>query len=168
MSKLNLEDVLFICLGRADATESRPDVVETDSWRDAVVLTEAEAVGGTGATWVSLEAVEDDVCRLLASLGGASDAGWSGSSVLVDKLLSGVGCLSSGECDAPSLPPTGGSVSVREGPVGALSSPCSSGLNAFEVASCIAAGGPESVIDTGFLGLGALKSCTLVPLILGS
>jgi hypothetical protein len=63
MSKLNLEEVLFICLGTADATEPFLDMPDTDSWRDAVVLTDAEARGARGASWVFLEATEDEACR---------------------------------------------------------------------------------------------------------
>jgi len=78
MSKLNLEDVLFICLGIADAEKSRFDAA--DNWRDAVVLTEAdvEGMGGKGPTWVTLEAAEDEVCRLASSLRGANEVGWPG------------------------------------------------------------------------------------------
>jgi hypothetical protein len=81
MSKLNLEDVLFICLGTAEATESA-----LDNWRDAMVLTEADA-GGNGAIWVFLEAAEDEVCKLDASFGGASDGDRSGRTVLDEGLL---------------------------------------------------------------------------------
>jgi hypothetical protein len=40
MSKLNLDDVLFMCFGRADRVESRRSDPDSEKFRDAVVLTD--------------------------------------------------------------------------------------------------------------------------------
>jgi hypothetical protein len=63
MSKLKRDEVLFIWRGMADATESFLDMDETDSWRDAVVLTERET---GGRLWVCLEAADEEA-RMLAA-----------------------------------------------------------------------------------------------------
>ncbi len=71
MSKLNREDVLFICLGIADATESFRETLDADNWRDAIVLIDIEAAGGRVAIGADLEAAEGEVWMLVGrSLSG--------------------------------------------------------------------------------------------------
>jgi hypothetical protein len=95
MSKLNLEDVLFICFGTAEATELPLEMPDLDNCRDAVVLIDAEVVDRPAAVCVLPEAPEDDVCKLDPSPGGARDGDWPGRTVLEDSFLpSGPNCES--------------------------------------------------------------------------
>lgn len=135
-----------MCLGIAEATESPLDIL--DKWRDAVVLTDAEA-GGNGGTSVFLDAAEDEVWMLAAvsSFGGASRL-----DVLDDGPL--VSCVSCASSSTSSLT----LVAASEADFCGRNSVSSARLveSDLEVVSWFVV--VVSAMDTGFLGRGALKS----------
>jgi len=84
MSKLNLEDVLFMCLGMEDSVESRIDPLDRDILREPVVLVDRtdglESGSGEVSIVTAVDLVEDEACIDAAgpSLGGTGGTGWSG------------------------------------------------------------------------------------------
>jgi hypothetical protein len=171
MSKLNLDDVLFICLGMADAAESRRETSDTESWRDATDLMDTDASAGKGPTCVAREAAEDEERRLLldSSFGGTCGAGCSGD--LPSKESAGPAC-------APCFPSPVTSTPLLEGSAESAGSGTPERGTAvlcpsFDELPTVGAASGFAVVATSlpaiaFFGRGALKSCTLVPLIRGS
>jgi hypothetical protein len=134
-----------MCLGTAEATESPLDIL--DIWRYAVVITDAEA-GGNGATWVTLEAAEDEVWILASrsSLGGV------GRDVLDEDRV--VSCVSCASPSGPGLAPV--AASEAGSPVKDAVSPARLAESVVGVVAGFT--GVVSAMDIGFLGRGALKS----------
>lgn len=161
-----------MCFGTADATEFPLDMFDLDNWRDAVVLMDVEVVDGRVATRVFPEAPEDDVRKLEASPGGASDTESPGRTVLDDILLaSGPSCGSQFwlYLSTSAAPWAGSAGEYTVGPPvkeGLPASPPSASLEMGETPSCLVV--ETASPDNVFFGLGALKSWTRVPLIRGS
>jgi hypothetical protein len=63
MSKLNLDDVLIICLGTADMVESLFDTSDTDTFRDWIVRDDGIDRGNAEDPWCDTagEAVTNEV-----------------------------------------------------------------------------------------------------------
>jgi len=137
-----------MCLGIADL-ESLNDDPEIDMLRDAVVLTEeADASKPDAPIEVAREAVEDDVRSDATdpSFGGTGGTGWCPAS-----LSSGRGGRASGLLQYELLLIFVSAVRF--------------GSTSLAIAGM---GAGISGLDIILLGRGALKSCTLVPLMRGS
>lgn len=112
-----------------------------------VVLTDAEAAGGNGATWVFLDAAEDEVWRLAASS--------SVDGVNLDMLDEGLlaSCIRCMLLSVPSLAPASETGSSNKD---SAVSPARSVESVLGIDSGFVA--TASATDAGFLGRGALKS----------
>ncbi len=75
--KLNLEDVLFMCLGTTDATLSLADLSEMETFLDPTEAVEGVDLGNEEDASTDTELADERI--LLSSFGGTGGIGCSGS-----------------------------------------------------------------------------------------